>query len=193
MEVNPLRIRNLHHCNLLPVSTIIPYPPTMPSLARRASLYVVHHSGFLDSFLDASEHSLVDCTIKRHLLRSETLIESAPLLSQGSGLINDLPIPFSLCHSPWPCLGQKRLIAIRGTVVVYLLGVLCLGILHGCKCHENGNDLFFDARYIILLCQIAFYWITTVSPISPLKVHGFLSNHTSTAALDRTAREIFLD
>ena len=134
----------------------------MPSLMRRASLYVVHHSSFLDSILDASEHSLDDCDFERQLLRSETIAESAPLLSPGNGLSHDLPIHLLVCHSPWPCIGQTRLFAVRSVLAVYLVVVLFLSLVNGYCCTTNFSDLFFDARYLVLLMQLSLYLITSV-------------------------------
>lgn len=134
----------------------------MPSVIHRASFFVVHHSGFLDSFFNAPEHSLEDCDFDRYLSRSETMAERAPLLPQGNSPSYDHPISLLVCHSPWPFLNQKIVFTVRGFLALYLSVVLGMNILQDSKSSESRFTFLFDPRDISFMIQTIYYWITTV-------------------------------
>ncbi len=133
----------------------------MPSLAHRASFYVVHHSGFLDPFLDADEHPLRDCDLNSSFPRSETMAETAPLLPQLNHVPRDHLIFLCVCHSPWPFLHQTGLLIVRGALAVYLTAVLALSVVKDCE-GPYARFLAFDARYLSFATQVIYYWITAV-------------------------------
>ncbi len=133
----------------------------MPSLAHRASFYVVHHSGFLDPFFDADEHTLRDCDLNNYFPRSETMVETAPLLPQMNRVPQDHPIFLCVCHSPWPFLRQKALLIVRGTLAVYMAAVLVLSVLKDCN-GPYAKFVAFDARNLSYAIQTIYYWMSAV-------------------------------
>lgn len=138
----------------------------MPSLIHRASFYVVHHSGILDPFLDADEHSLEDCDLTRTLPRSETMAETAPLIIRNPYEPKDRPIFLCICHSQWPFLQQKALFFVRGCLAVYLTTALVLGFVNCFEVFDSeaspARFFAFDSGNISLMVQAIYYWITAV-------------------------------
>lgn len=134
----------------------------MRSFIHRPTFYVIHHSGFLDYFLDLDGHTLEDCDFERYTMRSETFAERAPLLSQGGLSPHDHSIFMRVCHSPWHFLGQRGLLLARVTLAVYLSAVLLLCIVYHDTSGFRGSMFAFDARNLSIILQVVYYWITAV-------------------------------
>ena len=136
---------------------------TSSYLTASPSFYLVHHAAFLAaSLLHTRSHTLKDCMSRRVLSKSETMIETTPLLPQASRPCPDLSIFPRVCHSPWPFLGQKTLLAIRAIFASFLSIVLALEI----KCTRRGEQLAFEASIVSLVIQIFYYWTTSVGVLS---------------------------
>ena len=105
------------------------------------------------------------------------MTETTPLLPQASGPCHDSPIFLRVCHSPWLFLSQKTLLAFRVIVASFLSIVLALGVLHGIKYTQRGEQLAFEASIVSLLIQILYYWTTSVG-VSPLRCINPLISRT---------------
>lgn len=141
----------------------VPFPAPTFYLNSSRSFYVVHHSGFLDSFLNTPEHSLHDCGFVTFTHRSATMAETTPLLPHANRPPHDHPIFLRVCHSPWRFITQKGLFAVRLTLAVYLTMALALSIYYECKFADRTAKLFpFYASTVSLVIQMYYYWITTV-------------------------------
>ena len=136
-------------------------PIIMQSFIHRPTFYIVHHSGFLDSFLDLNSHTLEDCNFDRYLIRSETMADRAPLLPRTDSPYES-SIFVSVCHSRWHFLGQRSLLLLRGVLAVYLSAILVLCVVREHASSSSEHLYFFDGRYLSFALQVVYYWITTV-------------------------------
>lgn len=149
-------------------------------LAASPSFYLVHHYGFLASLYRIHSHDLEDCPSRRFLTRSETMAETTPLLPRNT-LSHDVPIFLCVCHSPWPFLTQKTLVAVRAIISAYLSVVFALDMFYVFTFAQRGKQFAFEASSISLTIQIVYYWMTTVgvcvssyciNPLTSLTVLG---------------------
>lgn len=129
-------------------------------LAASPSFYLVHHYGFLASLYRIHSHDLEDCPSRRFLTRSETMAETTPLLPRNT-LSHDVPIFLCVCHSPWPFLTQKTLVAVRAIISAYLSVVFALDMFYVFTFAQRGKQFAFEASSISLTIQIVYYWMTT--------------------------------
>ena len=146
----------------------VPFPAPTFYLNSSRSFYVVHHSGFLDSFLNTPEHPLRDCNFDRFTHRSATMAETTSLLPQAFVANHNPNLFLRACHSSWPILRQKRLLAIRAITALYLTMALALSILYECSYAKQRAALFpFYASTVSLFIQVCYHWIATVRLSKP--------------------------
>ena len=133
-------------------------------LAKSRSFYVVHHFGFLDSFLNSEEHSLENCNLDKLLLRSDTMAEREPLLPRQNRPAHQHSIFQLVCHSPWYYISQRSLLFARSFLALYLSAVLGLALYYECTPdHRKHAKLFpFYGSTISFAIQVVYYWITAV-------------------------------
>lgn len=91
------------------------------------------------------------------------MVETTPLLPQANNPPHDHPIFLRVCHAPWPFIGQKTLIAVRGLLAVYMTAVLALDFVFEIVYAKRGRLLVFFISNVSYTIQITYYWITFVS------------------------------
>ena len=136
--------------------------PAPIRLTASPSFYIVHHSGVLASLFDTRSHSLQDCTGRGVLPRSETMAETTPLLPRANRLPHDVSIFLCVCHSPWPFISQRAILAIRAIIASFLTVVFTLDIFYGINYNHRGKQSAFEASNVSLVIQMLYYWMTTV-------------------------------
>ena len=102
------------------------------------------------------------------LPRSQTIAETTPLLPQAHAPPYPLPVFLRVCHSPWPCISQRALLAVRAVIASFLTIIFTLDMLYRINYTQRGQQFAFEASNIGLLIQTLYYWITTVG-VSPLR------------------------
>ena len=102
------------------------------------------------------------------LPKSQTIAETTPLLPRAHAPPYHLPIFLPVCHSPWPFIGQRALLAVRAVIASFLTIVFTLDMLYRIKHTQREQQFAFEASSVSLLIQILYYWITTVG-VSPLR------------------------
>ena len=136
-------------------------------LTASPSFYLVHHSVVLASLFDTPSHSLQDCTGREVLPTSETMAETTPLLPRANRLPHGVSIFLCVCHSPWPFISQRAIIAVRAIIASFLTVLFTLDILYGINYNQRGKQSAFEACNVSLVIQMLYYWMTTVG-FSPL-------------------------
>jgi len=129
------------------------------------SFYIVHHTPYIRSFLDAPSHTLDSCTTALRVHRTPSMAETTPLLPQANNPPHDHPIFLRVCHSPWLFLGQKSLIGVRGFLAIYMTTVLALDLVFEIVYAKRGRLLLFFISDLSYVIQIIYYWITFVSQL----------------------------
>ena len=114
------------------------------------------------------QHKQLNCTAMVLLPRSHTIAETTPLLPRANKPPCDLPIFLRVCHSPWPFISQRTLLAVRAVIASFLTIVFILDILYRINYTQRGQQFAFEASNVSLLIQILYYWITMVG-VSPLR------------------------
>ena len=139
-------------------------------LSSSRSFYIIHHTGFLDSFLNSPDHDLQDCDIDRHLLPSAIMAETTPLLPRPKRPLHEHCIFQRVCHSPWYFKGQRSLLFMRAFFALYMTAALASGIVQESRSEHRARARFlpFDASTISFVIQTIYYWITAVRiPFQP--------------------------
>lgn len=102
------------------------------------------------------------------LPKSQTVAETTPLLPRAHAPPYHLPIFLRVCHSPWPFIGQRTLLALRAVIASFLTIVFTLDMRYRINYTQREQQFAFEATNVSLLVQIFYYWITTVG-VSPLR------------------------
>ena len=102
------------------------------------------------------------------LPKSQTRAETTPLLPRAHAPPYPLPIFLRVCHSPWPFIGQRTLLAVRAVIASFLTIVFTLDMRYRISYTQRGQQFAFEASNVSLLIQILYYWITMVG-VSPLR------------------------
>lgn len=119
------------------------------------------------------------------------MAETTPLLPRAKRPPHNVPIFLCVCHSSWPFLSQKELLAVRAIIASFLSIIFALEILYGINHTQRGKQFAFEASNVSLVIQISYYWTTMVG-VLPLRCTNTLSSPTvlDTATSFGTVRSI---
>lgn len=88
------------------------------------------------------------------------MAETTPLLPRAKRPPHNVPIFLCVCHSSWPFLSQKELLAVRAIIASFLSIIFALEILYGINHTQRGKQFAFEASNVSLVIQISYYWTT---------------------------------
>lgn len=92
--------------------------------------------------------------------------ESTPLLPQISRPPRDYSVFYRVCHSPWPFIPPKALLAARMSLAVFVSVVLILDLVYDITYAGTGKVYVFRLSHIGLFIQLLYFFLTSVCPES---------------------------